>query len=991
VVDEGRGVVVDDVNTTTLVDETLRQLCVSLQVISFLNIPVIREGNVVAVVCIVQSVPRVWTNAEIELAKETVERIWSAIERANAEEALRQRESELAKVQEIGNIGGVDVDVKNNLTAERSPEYRRLHGLSPDVITESHADWKARVHPDDRARAEQQLFDALVSDSTTYENEYRIIRPADGQIRWIYTKLDIERDDNGVAERLVGMQLDTTERREAEDALRKSEEKYRAIFNSVEEGFSLLEILFDENNHPYDVIVRDANPAQNRIDGTGNVIGKRVKEVYPDIEQKWIDRYAAVAQTGEAIQFEDFSAVNTRWYTVRASRIGTTGSNLVAIVYDDITTRKRAEDRQAFILILTDAISQLEDPLAIQETAAHLLGEKLDASRVMYAEIRGRGKERQYIIARNYLAPDVEQSFIGNYPAAMFGVSLLQNGEVGQTMVVNNVQTDKRISEEEREAFLDSGILAFIMKPLVKEGEWVSAISVHQTTPRIWQPHEIEFVEEVGERTWSAVERSHAEEALKYSETRLRIVAKSSGIGTWIHHLDTDKIETDERTDEIYGLPLANYSLVDSVRLLFHPDDIGSFANAYEKATDPKGNGILNVEFRIMRPPTGVLRWLHSVGQTFFEGEPKQPVMMVGSTVDITDRKETERAISESEERYRAIFYQATACVSEMDASGNILLANDTFCYMLRYAFDEMVTLNIRDITHPDDLPHCIELLEAAVKTGDSFTNEKRLIRNDGSYVWVTESISATKDQSGQTKSVVAVGIDITERRKTEIYIHESEERYRIALEAGELATWDWHLKTDKVMWNKQHFRLFGVEHEAGFITSEYFLEFVYPEDMALVKQQLAEVVGNAGVYIAEFRIRRKDNGKLRWMSGYGRVTERENGKPTRISGVMYDSTDRREAENSLAATKNSLSTALEAAKMGVWTKDMTHGYMDRSAKHDELLGFTEWQEDWDDEKGKTNLVEEDKAKYDAASKNLVEDGVFDLEARVKHGNGSIC
>ncbi|HJQ32213.1 MAG TPA: MASE4 domain-containing protein [Pyrinomonadaceae bacterium] len=127
-------------------------------------------------------------------------------------------------------------------------------------------------------------------------------------------------------------------------SLRESEEKYRAVFNSINEGFSLLDIQFDERGEAYDIIIRDANPAQDRIDGVRALVGKRVRELFPDLEQKWIDRYANVARTGEPEHFEDWSEVTQRWYEVDASRVGGEGSSLVAIVYNDVTERKRGEE-----------------------------------------------------------------------------------------------------------------------------------------------------------------------------------------------------------------------------------------------------------------------------------------------------------------------------------------------------------------------------------------------------------------------------------------------------------------------------------------------------------------------------------------------------------------------------------------------------------------------------------------------------------------------
>jgi GAF domain-containing protein len=84
-----------------------------------------------------------------------------AIERSDSDRALRDREAELARVQEIGRVGGVEVDLRNGIRNLRSPEYLAIHGLPPEAMRETHEDWVARIHPEDRERAEQAFFKAV--------------------------------------------------------------------------------------------------------------------------------------------------------------------------------------------------------------------------------------------------------------------------------------------------------------------------------------------------------------------------------------------------------------------------------------------------------------------------------------------------------------------------------------------------------------------------------------------------------------------------------------------------------------------------------------------------------------------------------------------------------------------------------------------------------------------------------------------------------------
>jgi hypothetical protein len=152
-----------------------------------------------------------------------------------AVEALREREAELARVQQIGRIGGLEVDLRTGFRNRRSPEYLLIHGLPPDAANETHEEWVQRVHPDDREATEKKFRDAVAGDVRDYTVRYRIIRPSDGELRWISVKSTIERDANGNAIRLVGAHADITEQVEAEHALQQSEAEQRKLANQLAE------------------------------------------------------------------------------------------------------------------------------------------------------------------------------------------------------------------------------------------------------------------------------------------------------------------------------------------------------------------------------------------------------------------------------------------------------------------------------------------------------------------------------------------------------------------------------------------------------------------------------------------------------------------------------------------------------------------------------------------------------------------------------------
>ncbi|MGY4371511.1 PAS domain S-box-containing protein [Bradyrhizobium sp. LB1.3] len=156
-----------------------------------------------------------------------------ARERDNAYRALQEREAELARIQRIGKVGGLEVDFREGFKNRRSPEYLLLHGLPAEAADESHEEWVNRIHPDDRDAAVKHFLDTLAGTSEDYTAEYRIIRPSDRATRWIRVVAKFERDRDGRAIRLVGAHIDVTAQALARETLRESEERFRLIADSA--------------------------------------------------------------------------------------------------------------------------------------------------------------------------------------------------------------------------------------------------------------------------------------------------------------------------------------------------------------------------------------------------------------------------------------------------------------------------------------------------------------------------------------------------------------------------------------------------------------------------------------------------------------------------------------------------------------------------------------------------------------------------------------
>jgi PAS domain S-box-containing protein len=220
--------------------------------------------------------------------------------------------------------------------------------------------WLEAVHSEDQEFAKATFLQAK-QQRKAFQVEYRL-RAHTGDYRWAIDSASPWLDSEGEFKGYIGSVVDIHNRKQAEDALRQSEERYRTLFESMNEGFCVIEVLFDRQNAPCDYRFLEMNPAFIQQTGLHEAEGKTARQLLPRLEFEWFQIYGTVALTGQPICFEHRSDVINRWFEVSAFRIGPPEHHKVAILFKDISERKRSEqelqESEARFRTLADNISQ---------------------------------------------------------------------------------------------------------------------------------------------------------------------------------------------------------------------------------------------------------------------------------------------------------------------------------------------------------------------------------------------------------------------------------------------------------------------------------------------------------------------------------------------------------------------------------------------------------------------------------------------------------
>lgn len=777
-------------------------------------------------------------------------------ERKRNEEKLRSSEALLNEVGNMAHVGGWELDAKTKEVTWTRETYRIHEVPEREKISLS----KAILFFDEPGRS--VLMKAIKTGLVKGES-YDLELPftsATGKHLWtraIGRAIVLD----GKVDKLTGAFQDITETKRTQDALRKSEEKYRRIVETSAEGIWAMDKNFTTTF---------VNPRMAELLGyrEEEMIGKTVdsfmfEEELADHQTKMRERKKGLkAQYERRFRKRDGTAL---WTSVSASPLmddkgrfnGSFG------MFTDVTEEKQVEDNlrqseeryRTILHTMEDGYFEVDlegNFTSFNESMRRMLGyEKEEMIGLNYREYMTKETAQEVFLTFN-------KSFRTGSPARSVGWKLVKKDKT--KIDIETSVSLKRNREDEPVGFF--GIARDI------------------------------------------TERKRAEEALQESEENLAMAQRVAEVGSWDWDLKTGRLLWSSETFSIFGRDPADYTpSVDNARNSVHPDDRDLLERKVR--TSIERDESYEHQYRIITPD-GVIKHLHALGEIIRDKE-NRPARLRGAIQDITERKHAEEDLRRSEELFRNLFmyHSAVKLIIEPD-TGQIVDANEAAAGYYGWSIEQLKNMKIQEINtlSSEEIKEEMENARTAKRIHFEFRHRKA----DGSIRDV-EVFSSKIEVSGKDL-LHSIIHDITDRRRAEEGLLTSEAQLSNALRIARAGHWEYDVETDTFTFNDNFYRIFRTtaEEVGGYrlTSADYALRFCHPDDVAMVSKEIQAALETGDPNYSrqlEHRIL-YDNGEVGYIAVRFFIVKDSQGRTVKTYGVNQDITEQKRLEQQLLQTE---------------------------------------------------------------------------------------
>jgi PAS domain S-box-containing protein len=524
-----------------------------------------------------------------------------------------------------------------------------------------------------------------------------------------------------------------TDKARKQRQLQQSEAKFQTLFDSIDEAFCIIEVIFDNNSKPEDYRFLEANPAFTRQTGLSDALGNRIKELHPEHDQHWFDTFGRIALTGEPERFTNEVKQLNRWYDVYAFRVGRPEENKVAVLFKDITEYKQLESQ----------LRQNEERLRNAKTAARL------------------GIHDYDIVSGSIQWDDRIRELWGVEPQTPITYDLFMAGLHPDDRQAVQAKMDEALDTSGNgEFYAEYRILA------LNDGteRWIAATG----QVFFYAGEAIRLTGTVQDVT----ERRRAEQALRRSEERWNAAIENLGEGVIIATETEQVIYWNPAARAMHGFTSDQEGIgplrktADTFDLLTPDGSRLLTLDEWPMRRIKRGETLRNMELRLRCPDQGWERLVAYSGAMVQTDSGERLIFL--SVHDLTEQRNSEMALRTSEERFRQLADAMPQLVWTAQPDGKVDYFNQR--YKEYRGIEQMLAGNYRwsPVLHPEDAAFTKKEWRDAIHSGQMYQIEHRVQIKDGSYRWHLTRAIPIHDAEGRLLKWFGTATDISNVKQAE-------------------------------------------------------------------------------------------------------------------------------------------------------------------------------------------------------------------------------
>ncbi len=800
-----------------------------------------------------------------------------------------------------------------SITGYTSEEYQQNPNL-----------WIQMVHPEDHDKLYQQIAD--LKNGKPYSLEHRIFHKS-GAERWVRNTPIVRYDTDGKLSAYDGIITDITDQKLIEAALRESERNYRDIFDSTSEAILVHDAhsgkITDVNEsvlHMFEYsrteIINLSLAAMSAVqdDMTDNKLAERLQRTI--VEGPQIFEWQAKKKNGTLF-----------WTETTLRRTSIRGRDCILAVVRDITERRQVQERQRqyaqrleALLAIDHDILAAESTGAIAQNAVKRIRKILECERTSLTVYDFQRKEALIIAADADRPTKLETG-------AHFPLELLYNPSEQQeedyifVADLRELKTRSIIHDQ----LISEGIYCWLRIPLRVEGKIIGLINLGATAVGSFDKEKIKIACEIAIPLAVAIQQSQLRDDIKrYMRELEHTVADLRFTQFAIDHAADSIFWIDTEGSFVYFNETAcknlGYSEGEFRRLTIFNIEITLQAEKWRDLLDMlKKNQYLIFETYHRRKDG--FRFPVEVITNYLDFHGKEYVCAFAR--DISERRKSETALKESEERYRTLIERLEDGIFRYLPNGKFLDVNPAMVRIFGYeSREEFMNIHWHELFF--GLKDEIDASKEINSTGKTIIRQKR---KDDTEVWAEIHGHVVRDDNGEALYHEGLLRDITDRIQKERALRESEERFRIVTEQTGFLVYDYDLRTGRLVWSGAISELTGYSNEeTQMLDVNRWREHLHPDDRDETICLIENARENGERFHKEYRFRRKD-GSYFYCEDDGIFLRNDRGEIYRMLGTQKDISERKKAEEERALLEEQLQQAIKMEAIGRLAGGIAHDF----------------------------------------------------------------